>query len=414
MKIQAVHSYLLSYPFQEPILLRFQGGQRIIVKRDAMFIRVETDNGLVGYAPGPGSERAQRIIEDLIAPFLRDRVLVDPDALRVQFLQAPGVDPDVAKTYCSVEIALYDLMGKARGLPVSELLGGRIRDRIRVYGSAGMYMSPQACAAEAQAIAARGFNAYKMRPAGGPEQDLETVRQVRQAVGADFDLMVDAHTWWRMGDRSYTLDTIERLAEEMAGYDVAWLEEPLPPHEHETYRRLKEKDLIPLASGEHERTEESMLDLVMAQAVDYVQMDVCLQGGYALARRLFAEVARHGLRFAFHSSGTALEVLAAAHLGVCWPEPVVDWLEYPCYSNLDRAGMYPFPLASEILAEPLHLERGQLVVPRTPGLGVTVDESVVDRYPWVPGPWSYFRTDSPAETKPVTSDRLLRREGRTA
>src|SRR5690242_5013039 len=169
MKIASVRSYLLSYPFKEPIVLRFRGGQRIIVKRDAMFIRVETDNGLVGYAPGPGSERAQRIIEDLIAPFLRDRVLVDPDALRVQFLQAPGVDPDVAKTYCSVEIALYDLIGKARGLPVSELLGGRIRDRIRVYGSAGMYMSPQACAAEARAIAARGFNAYKMRPAAGPE-----------------------------------------------------------------------------------------------------------------------------------------------------------------------------------------------------------------------------------------------------
>ncbi len=414
MKIASVRCHLLSYPFKEPIVLRFRGGERVILKRDAMFIRIETDRGLIGYAPGPGSERAQRIIEDIVAPFLVGRILADPDALRVQFFQASGADPDVAKTYCSVEIALYDIVGKAVGLPVSELIGGRVRDRIRVYGSAGMYMPPEAYAAEAQAIADLGFNAYKLRPAGGPEIDLETVRLVRNAVGLDFDLMLDAHTWWRMGDQNYSLDTIEQLAEEMSAYNIAWLEEPLPPSDHAGYLRLKEKDLVPLASGEHELTEESLLDLVLTQAVDYIQMDVCFQGGYALSRRVFAEIARQGLRFAFRSSGTALEVMAAAHLGICWPQMLVEWLEYPCYSSPDRAGMYPFPLASEILKEPVHLDRGQLVVPRTPGLGVTVDESVVERYPWIPGPWSYFRTDSPAETKVVTSDRMTRREGKIA
>ena len=406
MKIASVRSYLLSYPFQEPITLPFHGGERTILKRDAMFIRVATDNGLVGYAPGPGSERAQAIIKDTIAPFLEDRALADPDALRVQFMQGPGVDADVAKTYCSVEIALYDIAGKAVGLPVSELIGGRVRDHIRVYGSAGMYMPPEAYAAEAEAIANLGFNAYKMRPASGAEKDLETVRLMRDAVGPDFDLMVDAHTWWRMGDKSYSIDTVEQLAGEMSAYNVAWLEEPLPPHDHEGYLRLKEKDLVPLATGEHEPTEESMLELVLARAVDYVQMDVCLQGGYAMGRRLFAEVARQGLRFAFHSSGTALEVIAAAQLGICWPQLVAEWLEYPCYSSPHRAGMYPFPLAAEILNEPLALERGQLTVPREPGLGVTVNESVIEKYPWLPGPWSYFRTDSPAGRHAVTSDRM--------
>lgn len=413
MKIASVRSYLLSFPFAEPILLRFHGGERTILKRDAMFIRVETDNGLVGYAPGPGSERAHRIIEKTIGPFLTDRALADPDALRVQFLQGPGSDPDVAKTYCSVEIALYDLVGKAQGAPVSEFIGGRFRDRIRLYGSAGMYLPPEGYAAEAAAIGELGFTAYKLRAALGADRDLETVRRVREAVGPDFDLMVDAHTWWRMGDESYSLDTVERVAGAMADYNVAWLEEPLPPHDHAGYLRLKEQDLVPLATGEHEPDERSMLDLVATQAVDYVQMDVCLQGGYAMGRRLFAEIARHGLRFAFHSSGTALEVIAAAHLGVCWPQMVVEWLEFPCYSTPARAGMYPFPLAEEILTEPLEIDRGQLTVPRAPGLGVTVDESVVDRYPWIPGPWSYFRTDSPAESRPVTSDRLSRSEGQT-
>ena len=404
MHIASVRPYLLSYPFPEPIKLPFWGGERTIVKRDAMFIRIETDNGLVGYAPGPGSERARRHIEETIAPFLTGRVLADPDALRVQFLSGPGANPDIFKTYCSVEIGLYDVIGKDRGLPVSELVGGRVRDTIRLYGSAGMYMPPEAYAAEAKAIAELGFRAYKMRPAAGPDKDMETVDLMRKAVGPDFDLMVDAHTWWRMGDRNYSLDTVEQLARYMADRNVAWLEEPLPPDDHAAYLQLKEKDIIPLASGEHEPDEARYLDLIVTHAVEYVQMDVCCQGGYALGRRLLAEIARQGLTFAFHSWGTALEVIAAAHLGICWPPYVAEWLEYPCYSTPDRAGMYPFPLASEILADPLELDRGDLIVPRAPGLGVVVNERVVERYPWIPGPWSYFHTDSPRQTRPVSSD----------
>lgn len=410
MKVTRVRSYLLSYPFAEPIRLPFFGGERTIVKRDAMLIRIETDKGLVGYAPGPGSENARHAIENVIGPFLEGRTLGDPDALRVQFLHGPGADPNLAKTYCAVELGLYDLLAKARGVPLSEVLGGRVRDRIRLYGSAGMYMPPEAYAAEAAAIAALGFRAYKMRPALGPEKDLETVRLMRRAVGPEFDLMVDAHTWWRMGDGSYGFDTVEQLAREMAAYDIAWLEEPLPPDDHEAYLALKQKDFVPLAAGEHEPGESGYMDLILTGAVDYVQMDVCCQGGFAMARRLFAEIARQGQRFAFHSWGTALELLAAAHLGICWPEMVVEWLECPCYSTPDRAGMYPFPLAAEILEDPLEIEHGDLIVPRGPGLGVAVDESVIERYPWIPGPWSHFRTDSPARTLAVTSDHSIQWE----
>ncbi len=407
MKIASVRSYLLSYPFPEPIRLPFWGGERTLVKRDAMVIRVETDAGLIGYAPGPGTEAARHAIEKVIGPFLTGRVLADPDALRVLFAGGPGSDPELLKIYCSVEIALYDITGKALGVPVSELIGGRVRDHIRLYGSAGMYMSPEEHAAEATAVAALGFKAYKMRPAQGPEKDLEAVRLMRRAVGPDFDLMVDAHTWWRMGDRNYSLETVENLASAMADYRIAWLEEPLPPDDHAAYLELKEKDIVPLASGEHEPNEERYLDLILTQAVDYVQMDVCCQGGYMLGRRIFAETAKQGLRFAFHSWGTALEVIAAAHLGVCWPDTMVEWLEYPCYSTPTRAGMYPFPLAAEILTDSLELNGGDLIVPRTPGLGVTVNESVFERYPWIPGPWSFFHTDSPRETRAVGSDHSI-------
>ena len=215
-----------------------------------------------------------------------------------------------------------------------------------------------------------------MRPGMGPEQDLETVRLMREAVGPDFDLMVDAHTWWRMGDRNYARETVDRLAEQLAEYNIAWLEEPLPPDDHEAYLQLKELILCRLASGEHEPTKTRYLDLILTESVDYVQMDVVCQGGYPMARRLFPAIGRAGLKFAFHSWGTALEVMAAAHLGICWPESVVEWLEYPCYSTPSRAGMYPFPLAAEILKTPLEIDHGDLIVPKGPGLGVEIDEDV--------------------------------------
>lgn len=399
--------------FPEPIRLPFYGGERTILKRDAMLIRVETDNGLVGYAPGQGSERARDTIESVIAPFLVGRTLAEPDALRILFNAGPGQDPAAAKVYCAVEVALWDLLGKAFGVPVSELLGGRVRDQIRLYGSAGMYMSPEKYAEEAAAIAELGFPAYKMRPALGPEKDIETVRLMREAVGPDLDLMVDAHAWWRMGDRSYSFETVEQMAREMDSYDIAWLEEPWLPDDHEAYRRLKALDLVPLASGEHEQSDDGFLDLVQTRAVDYVQMDVVCQGGYQTGRLLLTEVAREGLGFAFHSWGTALEVIAAAHLGICWPEVAVEWLEFPCYSNSGRPGMYPFPLADEILKEPLDIHNGNLQVPREPGLGVKVDEAVVERYPWAPGPWSHFRIDSPPQTWSVTADHSVKWEGRS-
>jgi L-alanine-DL-glutamate epimerase-like enolase superfamily enzyme len=404
MRIESVNAFLLSYPFERPIELSYHGGDRSIYKRDALLIRVATDNGLVGYAPGEATENTKNAVDQVVKPFLEGRTLGDPDALRVLFLAAVGAEDHAGKAYCSVEIALYDILGQAKGVPISELLGGRVRDRIRLYGSAGMYMPPEKYAEEAAAIAALGFRAYKMRPALGPERDLETVRLMREAVGPAFDLMVDAHTWWRMGDNSYDAATVERLAEQFGEYDLAWLEEPLPPHDHEAYRRLKDANYVPIASGEHEPNELRYMDLVQTASVDYVQMDVVCQGGYPLARRLMPEIANMNLKFAFHSWGTDLEVVAAAHLGVCWPESVVEWLEYPCYSTSTRAGMYPFPVAAEMLAEPLQIEDGDLVVSRAPGLGVKINEAVIERYPWIPGPWSSFTLHSPRETWSVSGD----------
>jgi L-alanine-DL-glutamate epimerase-like enolase superfamily enzyme len=394
MKISRVQAHLLSYPLPQPLKLTYHGGERSITKRDAMLIRVETDNGLIGYAPGEATENAKRSIDSAIGPFLETRVLSDPDVLRVHFSEGPGRDIELQRLYCAVEIALYDLVGKAKGVPVSELLGGRTRDHIRLYGSAGMYMAPEEYAQEAHAISELGFRAYKMRAGIGPEKDLETLQRMREAVGPDFDLMVDAHTWWRMGDRNYPQSAIDKLAEECGAYNVAWLEDPLPPTDREGYQRLKELDFVTVAAGVHEPDEPGYLDLISTGCVDCVQMDLVSQGGYPTTRRLLTEISRAGLKFAFHIWGTALDVVAAAQLGVCWPDQLCEWLEYPCYSSASRAGMYPFPLAAEVLKQPLQLDHGELIVPNGPGLGVEIDETVIERYPWSPGEWQFLGMES--------------------
>jgi L-alanine-DL-glutamate epimerase-like enolase superfamily enzyme len=274
-----------------------------------------------------------------------------------------------------------------------------------------MYMSPKGYADEAAAIAAMGFTAYKMRPAAGPEQDLATVAAMREAVGPDVGLMIDAHAWWRMGDKSYSYETIVQLARDIAAYDPAWLEEPLPPDDHAAYRKLRAAKILPVASGEHEQDEPAFMDLIESGAVDYAQMDVCCQGGFEMGRRVFGACERNGLKFAFHSWGTLLEVIAAAQIGVCWGPEVVEWLEYPCHQNDGRPGMYPFQLADDILSEPLQLENGDLVMPERPGIGVEVNEAVIEKYPYIPGPWSLFRIDSPPETLAVTGDHSVQWAG---
>lgn len=402
MKITDVQAILMSCPLPEPLKLPFHGGERTILKRDAMLIRVKADNGLVGYAPGPAHERAAREIRDVIAPFLLGKSPRDWAEFDFQG------EAEITKTYRAVEIALMDMVARYEGCSLSEMIGGRKRDRIKLYGSAGMYMSPASFAEEAAAIAGMGFTAYKMRPALGPKDDLETVRLMRQAVGPDVGLMIDAHSWWRMGDKSYSPLIVAALARAMADFKPTWLEEPLPPENHAAYRELRAKKFLPVATGEHEHDEAGFLDLIETGAADYIQMDVCCQGGFAMGRRIFAAVEQKKLRFAFHSWGTALEVLAAAHLGVCWPAYVVEWLEYPCYANNGKPGMYPFPLADEILRDPLTIEHGDLIVPGEPGLGIEIDERVIEKYPFIPGPWSFFKINSPPETVAVTGDHSVK------
>lgn len=402
MKITKVEGFLMSYPMPEIIALNFWGGIRTILKRDAMLIKVTADNGLTGYAPGPAFARATVEINTVIREFLTGK-----DPLQWETFRFTG-SPETLKTYYAVEVALLDLAGKYEECSISDLMGGRVRESIKLYGSAGMYMSPEEYAEEAHAIQQMGFPAYKMRPGIGPDDDLKTVELMRKATGPDMGLMVDAHTWWRMGDKNYSTETINGMARSMGAFNPYWLEEPLPPEDHQTYQQLKAKGYVTVATGEHEQELEGFEDLARMDAADFLQMDVCCQGGFEMGLKVFDLAAAHNMKFAFHSWGTMLEVLAAAQLGVCRDESVVEWLEYPCYSAPGRAGMYPFPLSDEILKDPLEIENGYLKMPTGHGLGIAINEKVIERYPFIPGPWSFFHQDKPKKTIAVTGDHSVK------
>ena len=392
----------MSCPMSEEIVLPFWGGVRTITKRDAMLIKVTADNGLTGYAPGPAFAKAVEEINGVIRSFL-----IDKDPLHWKDFQFSG-SLETSKTYYATEVALLDLVGKFEGCSISELMGGRMRSEIKLYGSGGMYMSPEKYAEEAAAIQAMGFSAYKMRPGIGPDDDLKTIELMRKATGPNFELMIDAHTWWRMGDKNYPEEVVYELAEAFRKYDPYWLEEPLPPDDHLAYKKLRDKNLVAVATGEHEQEYEGFENITRLQAADFLQMDVCCQGGFDMGLKVFDLADRYGLKFAFHSWGTSLEVLAAAQLGVCRSESVVEWLEYPCYSSPGKAGMYPFSLSDEILSESLDIEKGYLKLPTGPGLGIRVNESVIEKYPFIPGPWSFFHQDSPKRTIAVTGDHSVK------
>ncbi|MEJ0057950.1 MAG: hypothetical protein WDN75_21270 [Bacteroidota bacterium] len=151
MKITNVQAFLMSYPMPEEIKLPFWGGVRTILKRDAMLIKISTDTGLTGYAPGPAFERAGEEISTSIKEYL-----VGKDPLKWKTFRFPG-DTDSLKTYYAVEVALLDLAGKYEQCSISELMGGRVRSDIKLYGSAGMYMSPQRYAEEAHAFSRWDF-----------------------------------------------------------------------------------------------------------------------------------------------------------------------------------------------------------------------------------------------------------------
>ena len=389
MKITGIEANAYSSTF-EPIFYSFWGGTRINTKRDAVICKVSTDEGYVGY--GEGRQEVLNYLKDINKTIVGE----DPSNIEGIWEKVGATIKDEAMLYPvmgGIDVALYDVVGKATGKSVCEILGGRKRDKVRVYSSAGLCQSPEGYAREAQSFAELGFKAYKFRPGIGPKGDLEAVKAIRDAVGDDFKIMVDAHTWWGAlgSDRgfSYSPATVRLLAKEFAKHNVYFLEEPFSPDDLVLFKDLKTS--VPgllLSAGERESTLSGYRKLIDEGDVDIVQPDVG-DFGFTVCKEVAMIAKEKGKMLINHAWGTRLASIQTAQFSATLTEEESPWCEYPIYTTAQVKSMYPFPLAEEVLTEPLEVKDSYIRIPDKPGLGVEVNEEALKEYPYVPGPSTY-------------------------
>lgn len=424
MEVADVQGHALSSPIDPPQERQFHGGTRTLRTRDTVLVIVEAADGKRGYGPAGASSSAMReffegasqagfaeTVETTVADALTGRSF-DSVADAVAAVRASDLPEHVASQAASaIDIALHDLVGRRQGASVYELLldpdapgattiGSDETDdsvspttALPLYASAGMYMGPSGHAEQARLLDDLGFHGYKYRPGIGPDGDIETVRAIREATDR-IAVMADAHTWWKL-ERPYDPADRERV---MAAYEDAglyWLEEPVAPDDYDGYRSLATETTLPLAGGESEASPAGLQDLLDTGAVAYLQGDVRHHSGFTGCASVAGACRDREVQFVPHHFGTLVGLVANAHLVAALPD--AHLLEYPVFENdpaLDHPdgdpGMYPFEAAFELLADGLAIDDGTLSVPDGPGLGVTVDEGVIDRFPFREGAWTTF------------------------
>lgn len=407
MRISQVTGYRLSSPIQPPREYTFYGGTREIMKRDVVLVTVVTTDGEIGYAPAGASNSAMReyfagtthgsfveIIEEIVAPTIEGVNAADRSTIHDLIAEINIPEFLRSQAIGAIDIALHDIVGKRRGVPIHELLlersdheAGPTRS-LPLYASGGLYQPPEQYAAEARSLEQYGFSGYKFRPGLGPEADRRALRLVDEAVSDEMDLMVDAHTWWKTGEEAYSFDVVANLVADFAEAGVSWIEEPVAPDAYDRYRNLRSLTDAPIAAGENEVSPAGLKDLAATGAVDFLQGDVRHHRGFTGCWEVVQYCVDHDVTFAPHHFGTQLGLVANAHLAAAAPES--GPLAFPVFENSEYPGMYPFPLATDILESPLDPVGGELSVPDDPGLGVSVDLDVISDYEYEEGPWTAF------------------------
>jgi L-alanine-DL-glutamate epimerase-like enolase superfamily enzyme len=269
-----------------------------------------------------------------------------------------------------IDIALWDIMGKICCKPVSQLLGGNYRDRIKPYGSI-LFDEPDVLTQRLNETVARGFRAIKLgwRPFGRRSGafDEQLMRTARDAVGDSVELMVDAggsEQFWPHG-----VNWARRTAQMLADYDVVWFEEPLPPDDMAGYRELTRCSPVPIAGGEVFTRRQAFQPWIEQRAVDIIQPDSTKNGGLSESRRIAWMAYDHNVQLVSHGWNTAIGL--AADLQLAAAIPVARYVEYltPC-AYIEDLTIEPFDLDDE----------GFLRIPQRPGLGFELDMEKLDRY----------------------------------
>ncbi|MDH7500730.1 MAG: mandelate racemase/muconate lactonizing enzyme family protein, partial [candidate division NC10 bacterium] len=265
-----------------------------------------------------------------------------------------------------VDIALWDILGKACGKPLYQILGG-FREHMGAYASAGFYTKSKGrkeLAAEMAAYVKEGYRAVKMKIGGlSMREDLERIREVRSAIGPEVELMVDANC-------AYTPKQAMAMAQRMEELDIAWFEEPCSADDLEGNAQLAAFTSIPIAGYESEFSRFGFRDLIVKRAVDIVQPDAIWSGGISECRKIAAIASAFTLPVVPHSFSSAVAVVANMHLIASIPNGYL--------LEMDRN---PNPLREELIPEPIRIDSGSRVrMPSGPGLGIEINEEVIQKY----------------------------------
>ena len=283
----------------------------------------------------------------------------------------------------AVDTALWDIAGKASGLPVSALLGGRVRERVAVYATGLYYLEegiaaasagspfPQQLLDEARTYVERGFAGMKTKVGRlALAQDVRRVAAIREAIGPDIFLMVDAN-------QAYNATTAIRIGRELADLDIYWFEEPVNATDVEGYLQVKSALPMAIAGGENLRTRYAFKDYIGRRAVDIVQPDVINVGGITEMHRVASMANAFGILCNPHVWGSPVMTAATLHVAAAVPACPPAYVPRPYQQEpvmeFDRT---PSPIR-EGIAEPLNQVGGFLDVPTGPGLGIEVDEAAV-------------------------------------
>ncbi len=360
--------------------------------RNLCFVKVLTDQGIHGigeaYSCGP-DEATIKVIDD----FKGWLVGQDPRniehlwSLMYNFTRFPGGSV-VNAAISGIEHALWDISGKAAGLPVYMLLGGKVRDKIRTYQSARGDEPAQVADHARQLIEKYGYTAIKMSPhmPGTNSRPInyvtrmagQRVSAVRQAVGPDVDIGVDIHA------KFFEISRAIRMAKEIEPFQPMWLEEPIRPENADAMRKLSEHCEIPLASGECNYTRHEFRAILAAQCLDFVQPDICVAGGILELKKIAAMADAFYVRVAPHNPMGPVATAVNVHFAASTPNFFI--LEYHPDDESPR---------KDLLLEPLMVGKdGHIPLPTKPGLGIELNEEAFRHFP--PRPWHRgfeFRSD---------------------
>ena len=353
-----------------------EGGWSNEIKRDDCIhtlVAVYTDEGVIGWGSAFTNDALVEGALGILEPLFLGEDPREPERVSEKLHANTfwlGRGGAMTHTISAIDIAMWDILGKATGQPVSRLLGGRYRDRVRPYASLLM-QAPGPLTEKLLSVREQGFRAFKIGwgPFGRKDNatDEQIVRAAREAVGPQALLMVDAggsDAFWHQGYK-----WAARAARMLADYDVYWFEEPLPPDNLSDYILLRQNSPISIAGGEVLTRRQSFDPWIRGGALDIVQPDVTKVGGISETRRIAWTAEDTGVRFIPHGWNTALGLAADLHLASASRN--TDLVEYLTGS----------PFIDKIVERPWKLDAmGMLAVPDGPGLGISLDLDAVEHY----------------------------------